>query len=274
MDNLDKPNTTGRYVYGIAEYNDVMNLGDIGIDKAAVYTIPYQDFCAIVHDCTEEPYESSDDEVVRRWIVEHQEVLDIAQEKFTTVIPLGFDNIIKRQNETENCEVAVQNWLKEDLARIAAVIDRIRGKDEFVIQISCDNKSITSAVLQQSENIKKIQEEINAKPSGLAYIYKKQLEKLIKSESENITNIWFQEFYSLIKTYAEETTVEKNKKISQEKTMIINISCLVKKASLDGLGKVLDEINNREGFFVHFSGPWPPYSFVDKMTTTNDDTKK
>jgi len=197
--------------------------------------------------------------------------LDLAQEKFTTVIPLGFDNILKCRNETESPEMAVQNWLKEDLPRIAEIIEKIRGKDEYVIRIYGDLSNMTKAVLQQSVDIKQIQEEINSKPSGMAYIHKKKLEKLIKTELETLANTWFQDFYAQIETHAEETIIDKNKKTPKEKIMIISVSCLVERDKINGLGEVLEEINNREGFSIHFSGPWPPYSFVDKVGKVADD---
>ena len=270
-DELDKTRPTGRYVYGIAEFNDHINLGEIGINRARVYTISYADFCAIVHDCPEEPYQSEDEEVVKHWIMEHQRVLDLAEEKFTTVIPLGFDNILKCENENESPEIVVQNWLKEDLSRITEIIEKIRGKDEYVIRIYGDLSNMTKAVLQQSVDIKQMQEEINSKPSGLAYIYKKNLEKLIKTESETLANTWFQDFYAQIEAHAEEIIIDKNKKTPKEKIMIISVSCLVKRDKINGLGEVLEEINNQEGFSVHFSGPWPPYSFVDKVGKVADD---
>jgi hypothetical protein len=46
--------------------------------------------------------------------------------------------------------------------------------------------------------------------------------------------------------------------------MLLNLSCLVARDKVDSLGKELEAINNMNGFSVHFSGPWPPYSFVAK----------
>jgi hypothetical protein len=50
--------------------------------------------------------------------------------------------------------------------------------------------------------------------------------------------------------------------------MLLNLSCLVAREKVDSLGKELEEINNMDGFSVHFSGPWPPYSFVAKPVVT------
>jgi hypothetical protein len=38
----------------------------------------------------------------------------------------------------------------------------------------------------------------------------------------------------------------------------------VARQKVDSLGEELEKINNMDGFSVHFSGPWPPYSFVAK----------
>jgi len=43
--------------------------------------------------------------------------------------------------------------------------------------------------------------------------------------------------------------------------MIMNLSCLVDKDA-KAIGDELEKINNMEGFFVRFTGPWPTYSFV------------
>lgn len=271
-DSQELTEKTGRYIYGIAEHNGYVCLGDIGIDGARVYTISYADFSAIVHDCQEEPYQSEDEETVKRWIMEHQRVLDLAQAKFTAVVPLGFDNIVKCKDEIENVEIVVQNWLKDDLPHIIEIIEKIRGKDEYVIQISCDYNNILETVMQKSEKIRTMQEGINSQSPGMAYIYKTKLEKLKKAELETIINSWFQDFYKKIKPYSEEIIIEKNKKTAKEIIMIINLTCLVEKANLTALGEVLEKINNREGFFVHFSGPWPAYSFVAKPAEITDDT--
>jgi hypothetical protein len=50
--------------------------------------------------------------------------------------------------------------------------------------------------------------------------------------------------------------------------MLLNLSCLVTKENVDNLGNELEEMKNL-GFSVHFSGPWPPYSFVAKPVVTD-----
>ncbi|HCJ79547.1 MAG TPA: hypothetical protein DHV84_06140 [Desulfotomaculum sp.] len=267
----DNPEKKGRYIYGIAGCGESAVLGAIGIDDEIVYTIPDDNLCAIVHNCSEEPYQSSDNEAVKRWVKEHQKVLDLAQEKFGPVIPFGFDMIIKPENGVENTELTVKNWLKRDREKLIDVLAEIKGKDEYGIQISYEPKVVAETVLKESTEIKKIEEEMAAKPKGLAYIYKQKLEKAIKDELEKYADEWFKDFYERIKPYTQEIINEKNKKPAEGKIMLMNLSCLIDKNKVASLGEELEKIDQQEGFSVHFSGPWPPYSFVAKPIATTSE---
>ena len=44
--------------------------------------------------------------------------------------------------------------------------------------------------------------------------------------------------------------------------LVVALSCLVQDNNVGKLGRVLDEINHREGFAVRFTGPWAPFSFI------------
>jgi|GEM_PF-228075 len=265
----EKPKTTnsglpGRYVYGIGGEGKTIRLGPIGIENSEVYTISYQNVCAIVHDCPDEPYQSNDDEVVKKWIHSHQAVLDNAKKYFTTIIPMGFDTILHSQDETTSPDQVVQDWLREDYLRLSSVMEKVSNKDEYGIQIFYEPRVVSRSIAEQSPDVKKIKEEMATKSPGLTYLYKQKLEKAVKNEMERISGEWFQDFYQQIKKYADDVVIEKTKKGGKDKVMLLNLSCLVAKENVNGLGEELETINNREGFSVRFTGPWPPYSFVAK----------
>jgi len=261
----------GRYIYGIAATGESMSLGQIGIESGEVYTIPYKDICTIVHNCPTEPYKSDDDETVRDWVRTHQKVLDKANEQLGTIIPLGFDTILQPKDDVTDPGQVVRAWLKENYDRLRATIDRVKDRDEYGIQISYEPKIMSELIAKQSEEVRKIKEEMSSKSPGLAYMYKQKLEKAAGSEMERLADEYFKDFYRGIKQYAEESIVEKNKKLDKDKVMLMNLSCLVAKEKVEGLGNELERINNMEGFSVHFSGPWPPYSFVAKPAVSAEE---
>jgi hypothetical protein len=254
----------GRYVYGVAFGRKAAKLGAIGIEGSDVYTIPYRQFCAIVHNCSTEPYQSSDDGVVRRWVRTHQSVLDKAKERFGTVIPLTFDTILKPKDDNIPADQVVRDWLKKDHDQLCTVMRRIEGKDEYVVQVSYEPGVIAKQILEQSAEIRQIKEEMAAKSPGTAYMYRQRLEKAVKGEIEKRVDDWFEDFYGRIEKHTDDIVVEKTKKLDKDRMMLLNLSCLVTREKVKRLGKELERINDMEGFFVHFSGPWPAYSFVTK----------
>jgi hypothetical protein len=266
LDSLPRTPTQdgGRYIYGIVAGGKEVRLGQIGIEGNEVYTIPYQDLCAIVHNCPAEPYQSKDAEIVKGWVGTHQSVLDEAKERFGTIIPFGFDVILQPKDDAASPDQVVRDWLEEDYDRLHTVMEEIRGKDEYGVQVLYEPDVLGKQISEQSEEIRKIKEEMAAKSPGLAYMYKQRLEKAVKAEMERLADERFKDFYGRIKQHTDDIVVEKARKLDKDRVMLLNLSCLVAGEKVDSLGEELEKINNKEGFSVRFTGPWPPYSFVAK----------
>ena len=254
----------GRYIYGIAACNRPVVLGRIGIEGNEVYTISYKDLCAIVHNCPAVPYQSKDEGTVTDWVRAHQNVLDRAKDQLGTVIPMGFDVILQPRGAAASPDQVVSDWLKEDYERLCTTMEKIKDKDEYGIQISHESGMAEKQILEQSEEIRRIKEVMATKAPGMAYMYRQKLEKAVKTEIEKLATGWFKDFYSRIEKHTNDIVVGKTKKLNGNKVMLLNLSCLVSKDKVDGLGEELEKINNTEGFSVHFTGPWPPYAFAAK----------
>ncbi len=108
----------------------------------------------------------------------------------------------------------------------------------------------------------------------MAYMYKEKLEKVVRVEMEKLADEWFKDFYARVKRHCDDIVVEKTKRADRKKVMLLNLSCLVAREKVDSLGAELEEINNMPGFFVYFSGPWPPYTFVAKPVVLATEERK
>jgi len=250
----------GRYVYCIADGAEEVTLGSIGLDGNDVYSLPVENLCAIVHNCTAEPYSSDEEAVVRRWVISHQRVVEAAQSRFGTVLPMSFDTII-RNTDSNSAEDNVHRWLIEEHDALEKKLDWVRGKEEYGVQIFWEPKTIAGMISRTNPEFRKLEEEIKSKPRGLAYMYKQQLEKLIKCEVEKEVERCFKDFYGRIKRTVTELKVERTKK-EEDKHMLANLSCLVPRGGVKPLADELEKIDGMAGFSVRFTGPWPPYSFV------------
>jgi len=250
-----------RYVYCIASAREEVSLGEIGIEGDEVHTIPYRDICAVVHSCPAQPYQSDDQEVVKAWVMTHQKVVDAAWERWSTVLPLSFDTIIRGEAE-KSAEQNVKDWLKQEYEDIKRRIEKVRGKAEYGVQVFWNPKLVAQDLTRTSPEMRNLEEEIKTKPKGLAYMYRQRLENLIKHEMETKANECFKNFYSRIRKHTDDVRVEKTKKAEPGLQMIMNLSCLVYRDGYTELGEELGKINRMRGFVVRFTGPWPPYSFV------------
>jgi len=251
----------GRYLYCVADSEEQVSLGPVGIDCSNVYTIPYRDVCAVVHECPAEPYQSKDSEVVNSWVLVHQKVVDEAWERWGTVLPLGFDTIVMDKDGV-GAEENVRNWLQNDYDNLKGKMEKVRGKAEYGVQIFWEPQVIARSLTKASPEISQLEEEMKSQSRGVAYLYKQKLENALKRELESKADQCFREFYQGIRRYVDSIVVEKTKQGDQNTQMIMNLSCLLTRDKTAELGKELENINSIDGFSVRFTGPWPPYSFV------------
>lgn len=253
---------TGLYLYCIADGGEAIHLDVAGIEDHEIYTIPFKDLSAVVHNCPAEPYQSEDQEKVKGWVLTHQEVMDAIWEKFGTIIPMGFDTIIQGRADAAP-EENMKTWLKDDYDNLKTKMAKIRDKAEYGVQIFWETRIMAHGISEESAELKALQKEIETKPKGVAYMYRQKLEELLKKEMENKADRCFQEFFEKIKRHADDLHVETTKKAEDEnQQMLLNLSCLLPGEQSKNLGEELEKIDALEGFSVRFTGPWPPYSFV------------
>ena len=257
----DNMTEKGIYLYCVAEGSEDLSIGNIGIDDNRVYTIGYKDLLAVVHDCPAVAYDSKDKEMVKKWIIAHQKVVEHAWERFGSILPLSFDTII-RGEENISPRRNVIRWLESDYQKLKEKIDKVRAKAEYGVQIFWDPKIIADKIIQDVPEIRKIDDQMKSKSKGTAYLYEEKLKSLIKKEIEKRADDYFKEFYGRIRPEVDDIKIDKTKKTDNNLQMIINLSCLVVKEKVGGIGEVLDNIQSKEGFSVRFTGPWPPYSFA------------
>lgn len=243
----------GLYVYCAAEYSDAVphTLGNIGIEDNEVFVIASDGVCLIAHACDAKPYASKNEDEVKAWIKAHHNVISTASRIFPAVAPFSFDVIIKGSSDT------AVNWLRNERDKILEKLGRIKGREEYVIQILWE-KEITKKYVMAKEKFKILENEIKNMPKGKAYLYKQKLEKALEQELEKLAEEYFRFFNDKIKRHSDGIKVERNKDTS----MLMNVSCLVSREKVRVLGNELETINNMNEFSVRFVGPFPPYSFV------------
>lgn len=253
-------NGCGRYVYCVVRANERLSLGNIGLDGNEVYTLSYGGLGAVVHNCSKAPYSSDSEEVVRGWVIKHQQVVKAAQDWSGTVLPMRFSTIIQ-DTDKESADGNVLRWLADEGNEINKKLDRLQGTEEYGVQIFWEPKVIAGMLSITHPEIARLQAEIEPKTEGLAYMYKQRLERLLRQEVEREAERYFKDFYHIIKENVAELKIDGIKR-DGDKQMLMNLSCLITAGGTKPLSDELQKIESIDGFSVRFTGPWPPYSFV------------
>ncbi|MFA6372617.1 MAG: GvpL/GvpF family gas vesicle protein [Methanothrix sp.] len=254
-----------RYLYSVARTGHDAMLGSIGIEKNNVYIITYKDIAAIVHACDAKPYKTEDKKLAEGWVLEHSYVIDQATKMFGTVLPFSFDVIIKGNDD------AVKDWLCRDYENLAGELIRVRGTAEYSIQIYCDHAYLENLVYSKNQELVDLKNSIEKGSKGKAYLLKRDLDMKLKNLTYSETSRLADRFCSEIKPLVKELKVSGRTSWTPEKykgkKLLATYCCLVSDEAVKKLGEVLEEINCKEGFFVRFTGPWAPFSFVRLQET-------
>jgi len=249
-----------RYLYSVAKTAIEVNLGEIGIEKKEVFTIPYKDIAAVVHSSLAEPYDTKDRTRAEEWILEHSYVIDQAMKRFESVLPFSFDVILKGDNS------AIAGWLEKNYLVLHKNIEKVEGKAEYGIQIYYNYNDLAGKILEDDPELKGMKSRIEKESKGMGYLLQKKLDARLKSLASQKAAELTNQTLGKIKTLAAELKMDdKKRKADGYKglTLLVSYICLVADENVLQLGETLDEINRREGFRVRFTGPWAPFSFVD-----------
>ncbi|OGQ57831.1 MAG: hypothetical protein A3I75_05205 [Deltaproteobacteria bacterium RIFCSPLOWO2_02_FULL_50_16] len=264
----DLPDRTenGLYLYGVslgASNGDQLSEKDLklkGLLGGGIFTLASRGLTAVVQEC-DSSFSTEDPKRVSEWVLIHQSVVDAAWEKFETIIPFGFGTVIVSK-EGRSARENLIDWLAREGESLKRKLEKLKGRAEYGIQISWNPELMVPRVTKNDVMIQRLKEEICSKAPGTAYLLKQRLENLLSKRLEIAADAYFKEFYQKLSGCVEQVRVEKVRKEEAPLQMLMNLSCLTEKRNLLNLSAELDKLSKIEGFFVRFTGPWPPYSFV------------
>ncbi|MBI5587653.1 MAG: GvpL/GvpF family gas vesicle protein [Deltaproteobacteria bacterium] len=256
-----RPDKEASYLYCVAESRGGGDLGDIGIAGSRVFTISCMGLSAVVQDSRKEIPEPGDKDGMKACLLVHQRVVEIARERFGTVLPLGFGKIIAG-DEHKKSEEKVADWLRSSFKDLEIKLKKVEGKAEYGVQVFWDVSLAAGRLADEAPHIRTLRDEIKMKKAGTAFLYEEKLKAELRLCLEEAAARHYRAFYDKIKDVAEDVRIDKCHGTPDDRKMLLNVSCLLDDRQAEMLGEMLDDIAGHEGFSVRYTGPWPPYSFV------------
>jgi hypothetical protein len=239
----------GKYVYCIVRSERQRDFGTIGIGGGQrVYTVAYNDLAAVVSDTPIVIYDPTRDNVLA-----HEFVNETVMKEFT-VIPMSFGTVFRSEDD-------VTELLRSTYQAFSDVLDKMQGKIEFGLKVLWDREKVIANLERENDEIRRLKDEISRHTTTSTYFARMQLGRLIDSALEEMSARYVADIHDALKRAA--VASRSNKPIGDR--MILNAAFLVDRSQEQGFDERVKETSRKYEDVLSFkySGPWPPYNFVN-----------
>lgn len=256
---------TGRYLYCVVQSpeSESIEFSTSGVDGERVYVLTAGNIGVAVHECNT-LYDTADMDVVRKWLLEHQNAIDTAGERFGTPIPFQFDTILQGNDER------VRTWLESERDTFVSHFDTLQGCWEYRIDVR-RNEATLEEELTDDEKLTELDDRMADSSSGTAHLLEKQYEQRLKTLKQQRraerTAALTDQLDTIVrdlrdlgrKQAALDVEIEDS---DEELTREARLAVLARKENEGDVGDLLDDIAAEPGVEIRFTGPWPPYTFA------------
>ena len=241
--------TDGKYVYCIIRHQALREFGEIGIGGSArVYTVHHGELAAVVSDTPIVIYDPT-----RENVLAHEFVNETVMREFT-VIPMSFGTVFRSEED-------VKQLLRSTYETFTDVIEKMKDKIEFGVQIRWDRDRAIEAITCEDEEIRKLKDEITRNAASSTYFARMQLGRLIEVALEDSAGRYVGTVHEELKRVS--VASRSNKVIGDR--MIMNAAFLVNRTAEKPFDDAVKDLSRRYEHLLAFkyTGPWPPYNFVN-----------
>ena len=272
------PTTTNSlwYVYGIVPGDTSMTSIPGGIDDADVSIERVADIAALVSVLDGADYSpsaieraSGDVEWLSPRAVAHDRVLTWASDH-GAVIPLPMFSLFSGEG-------AVQRMLADRGPELGRTLSRVAKGREYALRVYRIDAELAPAVVGLSPRLSELARTAGAASVGQRYLLERKLETEKKTEMRVVTRQIVDEIVDALSRSAlsvNRSPIPKAPTADGSRgTMVLNAAYLIAPAALEAFQRTLTALVDRHGthgFRFDFTGPWPPYHFVDHAGDDND----
>jgi hypothetical protein len=238
----------GKYVYCIIESADPLRFGPIGIgaDPSDVYTVHYRNLAAVVSDAPLEVLDST-----RENVLAHERVNETVMREHT-VIPMSFGTIFKTRED-------IVELLRSAAEAFGDVLNKMQNKLEFGLKVLWDRDQAVREVEQDDEDISRLKKEISGQ-KGPTYFARMQYGRLIDSALQARSERYVADILEQLREVSVASRI--NKPIGDK--MIMNAAFLISRDQETAFDAKVKSIAGRfDKLTFKYTGPWPPYNFVN-----------
>ena len=244
------PKQEGRYVYGVVESREPGSFGRIGIGGTGemVYTVQHADIAAIVSKTPVFIFDPT-----RENALAHEHVIETVMKQHT-IIPMSFGTVFRTDDD-------IREVLKSIYPSLKDVLKQMSGKLEFGLKVTWDRDAVIEELKREHEEIQRFHQEITRKHLQSTYFARMQLGRMIDKALVERSAQYVREIYDALRHVC--VASRDNKPIGDK--MIMNAAFLIERQRESEFDAAVNKVARKFGDRLNFkyTGPWPPYNFVN-----------
>jgi Gas vesicle synthesis protein GvpL/GvpF len=178
----------------------------------------------------------------------------------TSVVPLRFGTIYLER-------ASVEQMLSERGTELKTIIERIRDREEWGVNVFCDRIKLIDAIDDLSPRLRKLSEEARKASPGQSYLLQKKLEGLKADEARKELGRMIDEIESKLSGEVDGTKRLRVLKVEATESgeLKAKFAFLVQRSKFDRFRaeaeRLATEVHDT-GIRLELTGPWPAYNFA------------
>jgi hypothetical protein len=195
---------------------------------------------------------------LERAVIEHQQMVSALREG-RELVPMRFGTVFLAAS-------GVETMLRNHGDMLSSTLKRLEGCDEWGVRIWIEQRALDVAVGMSNEMISRLREDIEQRPGGVAFMLRKQLDRLVASEAERLCDECARESHGRLRRAAAAAISNALPAYpGPGQIHLLNGAYLVAREEQPAFAAVLQGLCEQYGtlgFRFETSGPWPAYHFV------------
>lgn len=263
----------GRYLYcAVSIPNEEPDFSVTGIDDEPTDLLAVDDVGLVVHECND-LYDTDEVDLLRKWLLQHQQVVDAVGERFGTPLPFRFDTIIQGNDDR------VREWAREQVDALSDHLDMLSGFWEYHVDATIEEHELEAGLEAKDEQLREITTRMDESEAGggtnfllkkqynqrLAQLKRRRCDERARALCDRLADIVYEVHDRDISQQSIDLTDSEDDKDDQMTTQLAQLTLLAHEDREEEIGDILDDVAAEPGVTVRFTGPWPPYTFTPSI---------
>jgi hypothetical protein len=260
------------YVYGIVPSEMPATTLPVGLDDTGVALERHDGIAALVSVLDGDRYapaaletKSGDVEWLSPRAVAHDRVLTWASDH-GAVVPLPMFSLFSGQQ-------AVRTMLRERASQLSSVLASVARGREYALRVYRVDAELLGAATSLSPRLGELAKTASSASPGQRYLLERKLDGEKKNELRSLSHEIVEDIVGELTPHTLQVVRSPipraaDAEMATRGTMVLNAAFLVAPDRFDALQRALTSLVGRHGahgFRFDFTGPWPPYHFVNEQ---------